>query len=145
MGARLTERKPITCPYCSAPAKLITGPELYGTGRFRGKHFWRCDPCDAHVGCHENSKDHKPLGRLANAELRIEKQKAHAAFDRLWRGKIERDGCSKKQARTAAYKWLCDELGIPGRDCHIGQMNVAMCRRVVEACEPFHAENRRAA
>ena len=137
-------KTPITCPYCRAPAKLVTGADLWGTDRpYSGKWFYRCDPCDAHVGCHGTTT--RPLGRLANAELRLAKQYAHAAFDRLWRGKMAQDGCTQKQARTAGYRWLIEQLGIPARDCHIGHMDVAMCRRVVDVCEPFHAENRRAA
>lgn len=134
--------KPINCPYCGAPAKMVSGDVLF-QGRFADKNFWRCDPCDAHVGCHQTGM--KPLGRLANAELRREKQSAHAAFDRLWRAKMARDGCTKKEARAAAYAWLADQLRLAPADCHIGHMDVALCKRVVETCEPFHAENRKAA
>jgi hypothetical protein len=51
---------------------------------------------------------------------------AHAAFDPKWQ--------SKKMKRTAAYAWLAEKLGIDGKDCHIGMMDLMMCKRVVEVC-----------
>lgn len=91
--------------------------------------FWCCVHCDAWVGCHRGTT--KPLGRLANAELRQAKQDAHVAFDALWRrttpaGTFDRGG---------AYTWLAQQLDIERADCHIGMMDVEQCRRVVEICE----------
>ncbi len=59
---------------------------------------------------------------------------AHRAFDRLWLAKMDRDACSKKQARGAGYKWLADQLGMTREDCHIGLMDRATALRVVEVC-----------
>jgi hypothetical protein len=67
-----------------------------------------------------------PLGRLANAELRLAKRAAHTAFDPL--------GRDKGVKRRAAYTWLAKQLGIAGGDCHIGEFDFDMCRRGVEAC-----------
>lgn len=96
--------------------------------------MWRCDPCDAHVGIHKNSKKNKPLGRLANKELRIWKGKAHKAFDVLWKIKMKRDECTKSEARNAGYKWLAEKLGIKRRDCQIGMFDLEQCERTVEIC-----------
>lgn len=94
------------------------------------KYFYLCSPCDAYVGCHPGST--RPLGRLANAELRAAKVAAHAAFDPLWSG--------GQISRNAAYKWLAEQLGIERRYCHIGSFDVKQCERVVEICKTIDTE-----
>lgn len=76
----------VVCAYCDRQAKLVTGVALY-PHRSDLSHmwFWQCSPCDAWVGTHRDSKEHAPLGRLANAELRFWKRRAHAAFDPIWK------------------------------------------------------------
>lgn len=121
----------IICLYCGKPAALVTGDVVYPhRPDLSEKHFYMCYPCAAYVGCHPGTK--KPLGRLANAELRKAKQAAHVAFDPLWR--------DRKQKRKAAYTWLAKQLGIHVNDCHIGMFDVEMCRRVVEACRSQQTE-----
>ena len=112
----------IHCDYCQREAELVTGAVIYPhRPDLALKSFYRCQPCGAHVGCHPGTIN--PLGRLANAELRAAKQRAHAAFDPLWR--------SGKMTRGTAYAKLSDALGIPQQECHIGMMDVATCGRVV--------------
>lgn len=115
----------MNCDYCGRRARLVTGRELYPSlPDLAFKRFHRCDPCDAHVGCHPGTTN--PLGRLANASLRRAKRAAHKAFDPLW----QEGGMS----RTQAYAWLSRTLGIAGKDCHVGMFDEATCARVVEAC-----------
>jgi hypothetical protein len=64
-----------------------------------------------------------PLGRLANAQLRVAKQKAHAAFDPIWKG--------GKYSRREAYNRLAKGMRIPVEDCHIGMFDVDQCKFVV--------------
>lgn len=114
------------CAYCGNDARLVTGDHIYPhRPDLYHKHFYECIPCDAYVGCHPGTTN--PLGRLANAELRKAKSAAHAAFDPIWK--------SGRMRRGSAYAWLCDKLQIPKDECHIGMMDVGMCRRVVEICE----------
>jgi hypothetical protein len=121
------------CPYCGRPAKAVDGTSIYpNRPELAHKMFWRCDPCSAWVGCHAGTM--VALGRLANAELRAAKQRAHVAFDPLWQGKMKRDGCSKAEARSAGYQWLAAQLGIETQACHIGMFDVDQCQRVVEVC-----------
>lgn len=133
MGRVMSKRThpPVLCAYCGAPAQLLADSSRIYHGRDFGP-VWRCDPCEAHVGCHPGTV--KPLGRLANAELRQAKAAAHAAFDPLWRAKIARTGCAKSRARGAGYAWLAAQMGVEVRDCHIGMFDVAQCVRVVEVC-----------
>lgn len=121
-----------TCPYCNDAAQLVSGnaiyphrPDLYHL------RFWQCASCEAYVGCHRGTE--RPLGRLANAELRLAKQQAHAAFDPLWKFHTWGDGY-QTMTRNAAYGWLADQLGIARAGCHIGMFDVEQCQRVVEVC-----------
>ncbi len=117
----MAETAPI-CPYCGSPAELRDSSVIYG--RSYGP-AWICasfPKCDSYCGCHKGTT--KPLGRLANRELREAKKAAHAAFDRLWK--------SGAMRRKDAYRWLADNLGISTDACHIGEFDVPLCRRVVE-------------
>ena len=110
----------VTCPYCQSDAQFVDSISIYKV-RSYGMAY-ACFPCGAWVGVHKGTD--KPLGRLANAELRKWKIKAHAAFDPLWK--------SKKMSRGAAYRHLRDKLGIDKSKCHIGMFDVDMCKRVIE-------------
>ena len=117
--------KSVKCPYCGSLAELMTGGEVYpGRGDLKDKFFYRCSPCDAHVGCHPGGKN--PLGQLANCELRGARVVAHAAFDPIWK--------MGGGNRSEAYAWLAKSLGIPKSGCHIAKMDVAMCKRVTQIC-----------
>ncbi len=121
------------CPYCDRAARLVDSAQFY-YGRSYG-NVWACLPCQAWVGVHKGTII--PLGRLADKELRVQKIRAHTAFDRLWKAKMVRDGCSKKDARGAGYKWLARQMGIPARDTHIGMFSADQCRQVVALCMAF--------
>lgn len=122
----------VICNYCDEPAVLVSGQVIYPHRSDLAKlNFWRCQPCGAYVGCHKKNtkygvKGDEPLGRLANAELRKAKSRAHRAFDPRWR-----DG---PMARKEAYAWLAERLKIDPEKCHIGEFDVAMCDRVVSVC-----------
>jgi hypothetical protein len=123
------------CPYCGAVAILVTGADIYPHRQdLAEKRFWSCAPCDAYVGCHPPMDAYGkggqgdgtvPLGRLANAELRGLKQRAHAAFDPLW--------TSRAMSRRKAYAWLATAMGLPSKNTHIGMFDEAQCRAVIEA------------
>ena len=116
------------CPYCMNLSTLVTGDIIYPHRLdLHGKYFYICTPCNAYVGCHPGTK--KPLGRLANAELRKAKLQAHNAFDILWK--------SGKMKRRTAYGWLALKLGIKEEDCHIGMFDVEMCLQTVKYCKEF--------
>lgn len=113
----------ITCPYCNAETELVTGDVIYPHRiDLRDRQFYLCRPCDAYVGTHKGTI--KPLGRLANAELRRSKQEVHAVFDPLWR--------SGRKSRRQAYKELAEALGIDRDQCHVGFFDVDMCRKAIE-------------
>lgn len=122
------------CPYCDQRAELVPLAEVYGGRDFGKPHerVYRCLPCNARVGCHPGTC--KALGNLANEDTRRARLAAHAAFDRLWKAKMERDRCSKNEARGKAYKWLAAQLEIDPLYCHIGWMDTEACEEVVRIC-----------
>jgi hypothetical protein len=117
----------VRCPYCTQKAELVRG--------YAGKPVWQCAACDARVGCHPGTN--KPLGRLANAELRAWRIAAHEAFDPMW----QRDGIQ----RGVAYGLLASWMGMPKAHCHIGRFDVAQCIEVVQVMACLRPESREVA
>lgn len=112
----------VTCQYCGSEAKLKDSAVIYG--RSYGKVFICSNypKCDAYVGVHK--ADNKPLGKLANAELRYWKKAAHASFDPIWKvGNMD---------RGEAYKWMQDAMGLEHLDAHIGEMSIEKCKTLIE-------------
>ncbi|MFN0191218.1 MAG: zinc-finger-containing protein [Aestuariivirga sp.] len=52
---------------------------------------------------------------------------AHRAFDPIWE--------FGTMSREDAYTWLAKQLGIPRKNCHMLQMDEAMCAKVIEVCK----------
>lgn len=121
------------CPYCSAPIAIVDSSVLYNGRSYGWAYICSSYPkCDAYVGCHPGTK--RPLGRLADKELRLAKTAAHKAFDAVWKENARQRGLSPKEARRRGYAWLADALRILRTECHIGMMDVETCKRVVELC-----------
>lgn len=111
----------MTCRYCNKPAKFIPNEEIYNGTRY-GKSYmmWYCKGCDAYVGTHENDPK-RPLGELANKELREAKKKAHRIVDRYWR--------SGKLKRGHVYSRLTKYFG---EETHIGWADVKRANEISE-------------
>lgn len=115
----------IQCPYCGRSAVLVTGKVIYPhRPELQKRKYWLCRNCWAYVGTHKNSPTHKPMGRLANAQLRSAKRRAHMVFDPIWR-----DG---DLSRQEAYAWLARQMNMPLSQCHIGHFNVQQCNQAME-------------
>lgn len=126
----LTLRAPL-CPYCGHTAELRHSKDVYPHAQQDYGKFWVCPgECDAYVGTHANSPKNKPLGRLANKELREWKRRAHLAFDPMWQEQHEDyAGFSRQEA----YSWLTRQMGKVNQ-VHIGECDVSECRQIVEIC-----------
>lgn len=122
------------CPYCFSETKYVNSSEVYKKSYGM---IYLCRPCNAWVGAKGSGQ---ALGRLANKELRQAKMQAHAYFDQLWVRKIMKDGLKKGHARAKAYKWLAEKMGIDRKLCHMGMMDVAQCKQVVEICKPYYKQ-----
>ena len=119
-----------TCPYCGKPVVCRDSSMVYGKSYGL---IWVCSTwpkCDAYVGCQPGTK--RPLGRLANPELRYWKKKAHESFDKLWK--------SGKLSRSNAYVWLSRKLSIQQEQCHIGMFDVDQCKAVCAAVKNYEPE-----
>lgn len=115
--------KKVYCDYCGRQAEYVDSRVVYGKSYGM---IYLCRNCMAYVGVHKGTD--KPLGRLANAELRHWKKLAHAAFDPLWKfGRF-------KGRRNGAYAWLAGKMGLPIEKTHIGMMDVRQCKQVYEIC-----------
>ena len=110
------------CVECGETAALTDGQSIYPhRPDLWAKSIYLCG-CGAYVGCHPGT--HKPLGYPCGPVTRKWRSAAHEAFDPLWK--------SKRVTRHAAYAWLAAELGVEGKDCHIGMMTEDQARRVVQ-------------
>ena len=118
----------VKCPYCGADAKLVDSAIVYH-GHSYG-NIWLCKPCDAYCGVHKNDNQNRPLGRLANKELREWKVKAHAAFDPLWK--------SKQMPRGKAYGLLQKLMNLGTEHAHIGLFDVDQCKTLIEKLKEYH-------
>jgi hypothetical protein len=116
----------VKCPYCDKHAKLVGGDVVYPhRPDLKRKRFYSCVPCNAYVGCHPNST--RPLGTIANRELRQLRGRTHSAFDPMWkRGKM---------SRSEAYRWLSKTLGLSTKKCHIGMFDCETCRNAIAAAQ----------
>lgn len=113
----------VICDYCGCQAELVDSAEVYGTSY---GDIYLCRNCGAYVGTHKGTD--RPLGRLANAELRYWKKAAHAAFDPIWQhGRF-------KGKRKRAYSWLAGEMNLPVEKTHIGMFDVDQCKKVIQIC-----------
>ena len=102
----------VYCDYCGRETEYVDSKVIYG--KSYGK-IYLCRNCMAYVGVHKGTD--KPLGRLANAELRNWKKAAHAVFDPLWKyGRF-------RGHRNAAYAWLAQKMGLPVEKTHIGMFD----------------------
>lgn len=114
----------LSCPDCCAPMELRQS--RYG-------QFYGCTNFPDCRGTHGAHPDGTPLGKPGDREVKQWRIKAHAAFDKFW--KSEAVGFpSRNKARGWAYRWLQEQMGLSGAECHIGLFDVEQCKRVVEVC-----------
>jgi len=90
-----------------------------------GKHFYGCRNWPECQGSHGAHPDGKPLGVPANALTKQMRIAAHEVFDRLWK-----DG---PMTRKGAYTWMQQTLGMTEAEAHIGNFDIATCKRLIEA------------
>ena len=116
----MMKQKQIKCPYCHANASLRPASVVYGLNRrSQGKFLYLCDrwpACDAYVSAHDRT--HRPMGTLANGDLRHKRILAHRALEQLRQ--------SRHMEKWEVYIWLQAKLGLDERQTHIGQFSVRM-------------------
>jgi len=109
----------VNCPYCGKRAEWVNNEVIYGRRYGNSWKAYLCRPCNAYVGCHQNSKI--PKGTLANKETRDWRIKAHAAFDVLWHG--------DNKLRGKLYAEMADHFNM---NVHIGSATPEQCIKIIE-------------
>lgn len=112
----------MNCPFCGKEAEWTENKAIYGRNYGRSVMCYLCRPCNAYVGCHQNTK--KPLGTMANKELREWRVKAHSAIDPFWK--------SGRMKRREVYNFLRKKLG---KEVHIGGSDIETCRQIIKVME----------
>lgn len=97
---------PTICRYCGGKIIKSTTRALYPKG---SEPIYLCVNCNAYVGCYP---DGSPMGKVANTVLRLKRQETHRIFDRFWR--------EQGWTRSAAYRWLAQNLHLKEHETHIG-------------------------
>lgn len=115
------------CNYCGKQAEWVDNATIYGKRYGESYMMWICKPCDARVGCHNNTK--KPLGIMANAELRKLKMEVKNQWIKQELGEWKK---GDKKAKGIAYNKLADKLGIDVKDCHFGYFDLETCKKIKE-------------
>jgi hypothetical protein len=108
----------INCPYCEKEAPWCENKEKYGKNYGKSYMCYYCKDCDSYVGCHENTR--KPLGTMANKELRQWRMSVHEYIDPLWKeGNIK---------RGSLYRILSEHLGY---EYHTGESDIETCKKIL--------------
>ena len=93
------------CPYCGSPVILRSADGIYRENA-NGTMLYVCKRypvCDAYVRTHPGTN--RPVGTLANRELRSLRREAHRYFDRLY--------LSGMMSKEQAYEWLARLIQAP--------------------------------
>ena len=123
------KRTNIRCPYCGAQATLRPASVIYGSRAIHpDSRFYICSrwpACDSYVRAHKGSR--RPMGELANGDLRQKRIEAHQALEQLqhhW-----------KTSRKYMYLWLGYSLGIDAAHAHIAQFGEYRCEQTILLCQ----------
>lgn len=119
-------KKDVVKCHCGAHALLRPASVVHGE-KAKSNFLFVCSrypTCDSYVGVHKKSR--KPLGTLANKELRGKRIQAHMVFNRFWEGRMR---------RWQAYKWMQARLGLSSRQAHIATFSEYMCDELISICE----------
>ena len=103
------------CPECNDGIMVLRQSEFgkfYGCSNFPN--------CTARHGAHQDTGE--PLGVPGNERTRHARIRAHAIFDRLWKGD------ESFMNRPAAYEWLQKH----GPRSHIGEMSESECQLLIK-------------
>ena len=120
--------KPQRCPFCRSSVSLIDSARIYGQSY---GFIYLCNAypkCDARVGCHPGGI--KPLGTLADKQLRRWRSLVHRKFDPLWQSGVF-------PSRRAAYKWLSKAMRLPLEKNHVAMFDIRQCQRAIILIEAF--------
>jgi ssDNA-binding Zn-finger/Zn-ribbon topoisomerase 1 len=108
-----TDAKP-KCPTHDVLLDRVNG--RYGVF-YSCPNYPECDTCG-------QKSEHDGRWRTSTQTMRTARNRAHEAFDRLWKSRV--------MSRNGAYRWLAEAMGLHKQDCHIQHMTEKGCEMVVE-------------
>ena len=115
---------PEICRYCGGFVRKGDTCEIH---KKSNQKIYICTNCNAYVMCHK--KTGLPMGKIANAVLRLKRQDTHRVFDSFWR--------SRKWSRSKAYSWLASSMNMPEGDAHIAYFEMDECEQVIKICREY--------
>lgn len=111
--------------------KLVSGAMVYPRSpKLAHDKFWMCNSCKNFIGCHKNANKNKlkPLGVIANKELKQARIMIHNLIDPIWR--------EEKMKRGEIYAVISKELGYT---YHTGELRgIDEARRVWKIAAELH-------
>lgn len=128
------KKRPVKC-FCGRTAILRKASEIK-KGAGPNEYLYVCSAypdCDSYVKAHQDTL--KPMGTLANKQLRRMRILAHRSFDQIWKNNI--------LSRNAAYEWLCSVVELDRDQAHISLFGEYMCAQVIAECQKVLNNNRR--
>ena len=120
-------KKNIVKCHCGAQAMKRPASVVHGD-RAKGEYLYICSrypACDSYVGSHKKSL--KPMGTLANKELRAKRIEAHRVFNLMWESGI--------MEKWQAYKWMAAKFGMHSEQAHIAKFSEYMCNELIIVCK----------
>lgn len=133
------KREIVKCPYCGAYAMKRPASVVYGeVARVKNGYLYVCSrwpACDAYVSAHRKSG--RPMGTLANGDLRHKRIMAHKALEEFRR--------RHHMEKWEAYLWLQARLGLGKEQTHIAKFSDFLCEQVIEVCTIQATEGKKAA
>lgn len=136
MNRKKKKLKPaeIWCPYCGRKAVLRSASYIYGENCIQPqKPVYVCsgypEHCDAYVGAHEHNL--KPMGTMANGELRHLRIEAHHALNAITNAGY--------MTKKGLYIWLANKMNLHEKDMHIAQFSFYRCGESIRICDELLA------
>ena len=134
----------IHCPYCGSLATLRPASVIHGLSDISaGTYLYVCrrwPACDAYVSAHDRT--HRPMGTLANGDLRHTKQPLGTLANGDLRHKriLAHHALHSVQTqlgmnRDQSYRWLQTQMGLPGDQVHIAKCGDYRCEQIIRICE----------
>lgn len=126
------DRLVIYCVDCRGEieAELVHGKDVYPHRPDLAElPFWQCPYCGNFVGCHHKSHTPlKPLGVIANKQIKMLRVAIHKQLDGLWKDHV--------LSRRECYMWLSKQLGY---QYHSGEIkSIKEAKRVLELVQKLN-------
>lgn len=127
----------VICPYCGKKAVLRSASYLYGEKRIFTPEtmFYVCSgypECNAYVSA--NQKNNRPLGTMADGELRNLRIQAHRALREIW--------TQGYMTKNSTYHWLSGKLALPEKETHVAMFSTYRCMETIRLANELLEERK---